>query len=220
MKTKIVLADDHEIMRNGLRVLLEKSGEHTVVGEAETGRQALKLTRDLKPDIVVMDIGMPDLNGIEATRQLKSEFPDVSVVALSMHTDRRFVTGMLEAGASAYVLKSSAFKEVAEAIRMVQVGRIYTSPKVTDMVMEDYIRKLAKPEQAAAPKPLLTPREREVLQLLAEGKSSKEIADILNISVSTVDTHRQRVMEKLDLHSVAELTKYAIREGLTALNGD
>jgi RNA polymerase sigma factor (sigma-70 family) len=219
MDATIVLADDHEVMRDGLRAFLEKSGEYTVVGEAETGRQALRLARELKPGIVVMDINMPDLNGIEATRQIKAEFPDVKVVVLSMHTERRFVTAMLEAGASAYVLKSSAFKEVAEAINAVQVGRIYTSPKVTDLVMDDYIRQLAKSETAAALSSPLTPREREVLQLLAEGNSSKQIADALNISVNTVDTHRHRIMEKLDLHSAAELTKYAIREGITSLDG-
>ena len=218
MRTTIVLADDHEIMRNGLRALLEKSGEHTVIGEAESGREAIRLVRDLKPDIVVMDIGMPDLNGIEATRQLSSESPGVRVVALSMHRDRRFVTGMLEAGASAYVLKSGAFNEVMEAIGAVLVGRIYTSPKVTDMVMEDYIRKLSLPQSDLTPKSPLTPREREVLQLLAEGNSSKEIADALNISVNTVDTHRHRIKEKLNLRSVAELTKYAIREGFTSLD--
>jgi DNA-binding NarL/FixJ family response regulator len=190
-----------------------------VVGEAENGRQALRLVRELRPDIVVMDIGMPELNGIEATRQIKAEFPEIGVVALSMHKERRFVTGMLEAGASAYVLKSSAFQEVAAAISTVRGGRIFTSPQVTDMLMEDYIRRLARPETAAAPKPVLTPREREVLQLLAEGKSSKEIAGALHVSVNTVDTHRHRIMEKLDLHSVAELTKYAIREGFTSLNG-
>lgn len=212
----ILLADDHEIMRQGLRSLLERERDLEIVGEAENGREAVRLAEELEPDVVVMDIGMPDLNGIEATRQIKGTRPKVKVVALSMHADRRFVTGMLGAGASGYVLKSGAFEEVVAAVRAVLGNRLYTSPKITDVVMEDYLRKLTQPEPAQESP--ITPREREVLQLLAEGKSTKEIAAQLFVSGNTVDTHRRRIMEKLDLHSVAELTKYALREGLTSLD--
>jgi DNA-binding NarL/FixJ family response regulator len=215
MTTTIVLADDHRVMREGMRSLLEKERGFSVVGEAQNGREALHLVREKKPDVVVMDIGMPDLNGIDATRRIAVEVPTVKVVALSMHSDRRFVTGMLEAGAKGYVLKSGAYEEVVAAIRAVISGRIYTSPEVTDVVMQDYVRKLTHPEPA--PESPLTPREREVLQLMAEGKTTKKIAQALHVSVNTVDTHRHRIMAKLDLHSVAELTKYAIREGLTEL---
>jgi DNA-binding NarL/FixJ family response regulator len=216
MTTRILLADDHKIMRDGLRVLLERESELAVVGEAENGRQAVRLARELEPEVVVMDVAMPDLNGMEAARQIKSELPSIKVIALSMHRDRRFIKGMLEAGALGYVLKESAFEEVAEAIHKVLTGRIYTSPKISDIVMEDYVRQLSHPEpQRESP---LTPREREVLQLLAEGNSSKQIGRRLNVSVNTVDTHRHRIMDKLDLHSVAELTKYALKVGLTSLD--
>jgi DNA-binding NarL/FixJ family response regulator len=215
-KTTVILADDHKMLRNGLRFLFEQQEEFEVVGEAGDGRSAVRMVLDLEPDVLVMDIAMPDLNGIEATRQIKAAAPQVKVIALSMHADRRFVEGMLGAGASGYVLKSSASEELVSAIREVTSGRVYTSPKITHVVMESYVRKLTQPEPGE-PSPI-TPREREVLQLLAEGKSTKEIASHLYLSVNTVDTHRRHIMEKLDLHSVAELTKYAIREGLTSLD--
>jgi len=216
MKTRILLADDHEILREGLRTLLQKRPDLEIVGEARDGRTALEMTRDLKPDIVVMDIGMPDLNGIEATRQIRAEVPGVKVITLSMHSERRFVTGMLGAGASAYVLKSSALEELLDAVRAVRENRFYTSPEITDIVVQDYVDQMSRPGlEARSP---LTPREREVLQLIAEGLSSREISSRLHVSTNTVDTHRRRIMEKLDLHTVAELTKYALREGLTSLN--
>jgi DNA-binding NarL/FixJ family response regulator len=215
MTVRILLADDHKIIRDGLRSLLEKEEEFTVLGEAENGREAVRMTRELRPEVVLMDIAMPGLNGIEAARQIRSEAPEVKIVALSMHHERRFVMRMLEAGASGYVLKAGAFEEVAEAVRAVMTDRIYTSPKITDLVMKDYVRQLSRPKEESP----LTPREREVLQLLAEGNSSKAIAESLNISVNTVDTHRHRIMEKLSLRSIAELTKYALREGLTSING-
>lgn len=217
MRTTVLLADDHKIMRDGLRALLEKEHDLEVVGETDNGRGAVRLARELKPDVVVMDVGMPDLNGIEATRQITAEVPSTRVVALSMHADRRFVTGMLSAGASGYVLKAGAFEELSSAIRAVMARRVYMSPQITDLVVEDYVRRLSEPVPAAESP--LTPREREVLQLLAEGRSTKEIATRLHLSASTVDTHRRHIMEKLDLHTVAELTKYAIREGLTSVNG-
>lgn len=216
MKTRILLADDHEILRAGLRSLLDQRDDVEVVGEARTGREALQMALEMNPDVIVMDIGMPDLNGIEATRQIKQELPDVKVIALSMHADRRFVTGMLGAGASAYVLKAAALEELLDALQAVKEFRLYTSPKITDLVVQDYVRKLSTPvTEDGSP---LTPREREVLQLIAEGHSTKEISSKLTVSVNTVDTHRRRIMEKLDIHAVAELVKYALREGLTSLD--
>jgi len=214
MQIKILLADDHEIIRNGLRSLIEKELGLRVIGEAEDGRMALRLARDLKPDMVVMDIGMPDLNGIEATRQITTDVPGVKVLALSMHTDKRFVTGMLKAGASGYMLKEGAFEELIHAIRLVASNHTYLSPGIASVLVDD----LRHPVQDKGPAlPLLTAKEREVLQLVAEGKSTKETASQLNVSVKTVETHRQHIMGKLDIHSVAELTKYAVREGLTSL---
>ena len=216
MKVRILIADDHAIMRQGLRSMLSDEPGFEVVGEAGDGREAIRLVRDLEPDVVVMDVGMPELNGVEAARQVVRDHPQVRVVALSMHADRRFVTGMLEAGAAGYVLKGAVFEELVEAIRAVRSGRVYTSQKVTDMVMSDFVRSLGRGEPATAS--LLTPREREVVQLLAEGKGTRQVAEALTISVNTVDTHRRRAMEKLDVSSLAELTKYAIREGLTSLD--
>jgi len=213
---KILLADDHKLMREGLRMLLEKLGRMTIVGEADNGVSAVRMVRDLKPDLVLMDIAMPDLNGIEATRRIMTESPGVKVIALSMHADKRFVRGMFMAGATGYVLKGSAFEEVATAIRTVAAGRIYISPKITDQVLGDYIKLLTKPSpRGESP---LSDREREVLQMLAEGKSSRMIAECLHVSVTTVDTHRKHIMDKLGFRTIAELTKYAVREGLTSLD--
>jgi len=213
---KILLADDHKLMREGLRMLLEKLGRITIVGEADDGVSAVRMARDLKPDLVLMDIAMPDLNGIEATRRIMTEAPGVKVIALSMHADKRFVRHMFAAGAAGYVLKGSAFEEVAAAIKTVAAGRIYISPKITDQVLAEYVKQLIKPS-AGAESPL-SGREREVLQMLAEGKSSRKIAGRLHVSVTTVDTHRKHIMDKLGFRSIAELTKYAIREGLTSLD--
>lgn len=213
---KILLADDHKLMREGLRMLLEELGGITVVGEAGNGISAVRMARDLEPDLVLMDIAMPDLNGIEATRRIMIESPGVKVIALSMHADKRFVRHMFAAGAAGYVLKGSAFEEVAAAIKKVAAGRIYISPKITDQVLAEYVKQLTKPS-AGAESPLSV-REREVLQMLAEGKSSRKIAERLHVSVTTVDTHRKHIMDKIGFRTIAELTKYAVREGLTSLD--
>ena len=197
-------------------MLLEKLSGITIVGEAGDGISAVRMARDLKPDLVLMDIAMPDLNGIEATRRIRTEAPGVKVIALSMHMDKRFVRHMFAAGASGYVLKESAFEEVSMAIKAVAMGRLYISPKITDQVLAEYVKQLTKP--SAGEESPLSGREREVLQMLAEGKSSRKIAERLHISVTTVDTHRKHIMDKLGFRTIAELTKYAVREGLTSLD--
>lgn len=216
MALKIVLADDHQIFREGLRTLLSKQQNLQVVGEASDGRSAVRLVHEQEPDIVILDIAMPDLNGIEAARHIKREAPEVRLIALSMHADRRFVTGVLQAGASAYLLKECAFDELLDAIAAVEAGKIYLSPAITGIVVEDYLQHISKSGEPT-PAESLTSREREVLQLLAEGKNTKEIAAMLHVSSKTIETHRRQIMQKLGLRSVAELTKYAIREGLTSL---
>ncbi len=215
MSIRILLADDHKITRQGLRSLLDKEFDMEVVAEAEQGRTAVRLVRDLLPDVVIMDVSMPDLNGMEATRQIVGEFSGVKVVALSMHSDTLFVSEMLKSGASGYLLKDCAFEELARAIRTVVAGRTYLSPSVSGVVVNVYLHRLSKADFSGLE--VLTDREREVLQLLAEGKSTKQIALKLHISVKTVETHRRQIMNKLDIHTVAELTKYAIRKGLTSL---
>ena len=214
MSIKVLIADDHQIMREGLRAMLEKEPDIVVLGEAEDGRMIERLARELAPDVIIMDVAMPDLNGIEATRQIVAELPAVKIIALSMHDDRRFVLNMLKAGAAGYMLKDSAFTDLAKAIRVVMSGKTYLSHEVTDIVVRDYVSSSQSGESSAFH--LLSPREREVLQLLAEGKTSALIGESLHISVKTVETHRQQIMVKLKIRSVAELTKYAIREGLTS----
>ena len=214
-KVKILLADDHRILRSGLRELLEKQPEFEVVAEAENGREAVGLCRKLLPDVAIMDITMPDLNGVEATRKITAECSRTKVIILSVHSEQRFVTEVIKAGASGYILKDCEFDEMISAISTVTSGRIYLCSQVTTIVRNDYIQHLIRAE-SASPK-TLTAREREVLQLIAEGKSTKEIAFSFNLSVKTIEAHRQRIMDKLNIHNVAELTKYAIREGLTLL---
>ncbi len=214
MSIRILLADDHKIMRDGLRSLLEKQSDMEVVAEAENGRTTVQLAQKLLPDVVIMDIAMPDLNGIEATRQIIATAPSVKVLALSMHSNRAFVTGMLSAGASGYLLKDSAFEELARAIRVIVMNQTYLGLGITKAVVKDYVRHLSATDPSV---PHLSPKEREVLQLLAEGMTTKQIASRLYVSVKTIETHRQKIMEKLDIHNIAGLTKYAIREGLTHL---
>jgi two-component system response regulator NreC len=215
MSIKILIADDHTIMRSGLRSLIDKEPDMEVVAEAENGRMAVQLALKFSPDVVIMDITMPDLNGIEASHQILSRAPDIKVVALSMHSDEQFVVEMLNAGASGYLLKDCAFGELCLAIRAVVANQNYLSPGIASVVIKDYLHELsrAKPPVSC----VLTLREREVLQLVAEGKSSKKIASILHVSVKTVETHRQQIMDKLNIHSVAELTKYAVLKGITSL---
>ena len=216
MAIRIILADDHEITREGLRSLLEKENDLCVIAEAGDGRATLDLVDQLKPDVVVMDITMPKLNGIDATRAIALSHPSIKVVALSVHSDRLFVSEMLSAGASAYLLKESSFKELTRAIRLVMKGGTYLCPRVIDTVVKDYADQVLKKDSLALP--TLTNREREILQLLAEGNSAKEIAHSLNLSVKTVHTHRQRIMEKLEIDNVAGLVKFAIRHGMTTLD--
>jgi DNA-binding NarL/FixJ family response regulator len=216
MSVKILLADDHKIMRDGLRALIEKRPDLQVVAEAENGQAAVKLNRKFRPDVILMDINMPDLNGIDASRQIVQEFPDSKIIAFSMHTDHQFVVGALKAGVSGYLQKDSAFEELAQAIRTVVANRTYLSSRITSDVVNGYVEKLLADESAGPA--CLTDREREVTQLYAEGHASKEIAYRLNLSVKTIETHRRNILEKLDITSVAELTKFAIREGLTTLD--
>ncbi|KKM74677.1 hypothetical protein LCGC14_1397940 [marine sediment metagenome] len=215
MSIRVLLSDDHRIVREGLRSLLEKEPDIKVVGEAEDGYSTIELARKLKPQVVVMDVTMPGLNGIEATHQITKEMPNIKVLALSMHTDQRFIEGMLRAGAIGYLPKDCASEELVLAIRTVLSNQTYLSPSIADVVRRDYLSQRRGADISVSY--VLTEREREVLQLMAEGKNTKEIASRLQVSVKTIETFRQHIMQKLNLHSLAELTKYAIREGLTSL---
>jgi len=210
---RILLADDHAVMRTGLRLVLERQRDFHVVGEASDGREALALAQQQKPDVIVMDIGMPNLNGIEAARQVTAALPQACVVILSMHSDEAYVLRALKAGARGYLLKESAESDLIAAIRAVHSGKAFFSPAVSRMLVEDYVRQLQDREIEDSYE-LLTTREREVLQLIAEGKSNKEIANMLNLSLYTVETHRGNLMEKLNLHTVPELILYAVRKGV------
>ena len=215
MSKKVFLADDHEIMREGLSALLRKHSGLELVGQASDGRKTVEMACELMPDIVLMDIAMPNLNGIEATRQLTSKLPDTKVMALSTHSTKSFIVKMLRAGAKGYMLKDSAFEELVTGINAMLEGRTYLCAKIANVVLIDYMNMLADPKRLGGD--TLTPREREVLQLVAEGATTKEIALNLHVSAKTVDSHREHIMNKLDIHNVAELTKYAVREGVTFL---
>jgi DNA-binding NarL/FixJ family response regulator len=210
---RILLADDHAVMRTGLRLVLERQADFEVVGEASDGREAVAMVQKLLPNVLVTDIGMANLNGIEAARQVAATAPQTSVVILSMHSDESYVLRALKAGAKAYLLKESAESDLIAAIRAVHSGKAFFSPAVSRMLVEDYVRQLQDREIEDSYE-LLTTREREILQLVAEGKSNKEIAAVLNLSLYTVETHRGNLMEKLGLHTVPELILYAVRKGV------
>ncbi len=213
MKIRVLLAEDHTIVRKGLLSLLEAEEDIQVAGEAEDGRQAVSLVKKIHPDVVLMDISMPKLNGLEATRQIKKILPDVKVLILTVHTDEEYVYQILKAGASGYLVKQAAVEELIIAIKSVYKGDFFLSPSISKTVIEEYIQK-AKTSGEEDRFAFLTGREREVLQLIAEGHSNKEIAYLLNISVKTVEAHRANLMAKLDIHTTAELTQYSIRKGL------
>ena len=212
-ETRILLADDHAVIRSGLKLVLERQPDFKVVAEAGDGREAVKLAEATRPHVAVLDIAMPNLNGIEAARQMMAGVPGLAVVILSMHSDEGYVLRALKAGARAYLLKESAEGDLIAAVRAVREGKAFFSPAISHLLVEDYVRQLQDREIEDSYE-LLTPREREIVQLLAEGKTNKDIANLLNLSVYTVDTHRGNLMEKLNLHSVPELILYAVRKGI------
>jgi len=216
MSLKILVVDDHTIVREGLRALIDKEADMKVVAEAGTGAEAIRIARDCSHDVIVMDISMPDMNGIDATRQILKECPDSRILALSMEADRRFVVEVLKAGAKGYLLKDVLFAELATAIRSVAAGETYLVPRVTEVIVKEYLQRI--PLQETLDCKALTPREREILQMIADGMNAKEIAHASNVSIKTIETQRSSIMQKLGLFSIATLTKYAIREGLTSLN--
>jgi DNA-binding NarL/FixJ family response regulator len=215
MPIRILLADDHAIVRDGLRALLEKQPDMTVSGEASDGREAVQIAEEHSPDVVVMDIAMPTMNGIEATRRIMASRPATAVVILSMHQDESYVLRSLKAGARGYLLKDSLRSDVVEAIRSVAQGRSFLTKKVSRLMQEDYIRQMER-RGVDDSYDLLTDREREILQLVAEGRTNKEVANVLNIGLTTVETHRTHILQKLGLHSVPELILYAVRKGIIA----
>jgi DNA-binding NarL/FixJ family response regulator len=215
MNVKVLIADDHASFREGLRSLFEKEQGIAIVGEAANGNEAVELARNLHPDVVLMDITMPGLNGIEATRRIVAQREATRVLAFSMESDRRFIVEVIEAGASGYVLKEVRFQELVTAVRAVARGENYFSPEIAELIIRDYLKRI--PEGLPLTHNSLTPREREMLQLIADGRNTKEIAAQYDISIKTVEVHRHNIMNKLGLYSVAELTKYAVREGLTSL---
>lgn len=215
MTTSILLVDDHQLMRDGLHALLEDQQDIDIIGDASNGHDAMKLAAEIKPDIILMDVGLPDLNGIEATRRIIASGQAVRIIALSMHADKRYVLEMFKAGAAGYLLKNCASDELVRAIDTVNAGGCYVSPSVSHIVVEHLTGGAEGPNDSVYSK--LTNREREVLQLLSEGKTSRQIAEMLGLAIRTVETHRREIMRKLNLRTVAALTKYAVREGLTSL---
>ena len=216
MTISILLVDDHRMVRQGLGALVCEQADMKIVGEADSGREAVSMAHELQPDLVILDISMPDMNGIEAARRILAGCSHTKVMALSMHADKRFVAEMLKTGASGYLLKSSVFSDLVRAIRSVMNGNTYLSPELTEDVVKGYLNQLEVARDSTLT--VLSGREREVLQLIAEGRTSKEIATALDVSVRTVETHRRQIMSKLDIHTVAGLTKLAIKEGLTSLD--
>lgn len=216
MTIRIQLADDHMITREGLKSLIQNEKHMKIVAEVDNGRSAVAEALRLIPDIIIMDINMPGLNGIDATRQILAQHPHIKVIALSMFSERRYVMGMLKAGVSGYLLKNCAFNELLDAIGTVSKGSRYLSQQITDMVMDDFV--MGRPADDLSQTVSLTIREREVLQLIAEGLSSVQIATRLHVSEKTISTHRRKIMDKLNIHTIAGLTKFAIREGMTTLD--
>jgi two-component system response regulator NreC len=214
-RIRVLLADDHNVMRNGLRLLLERQPNLVVIGETSDGRETVRMTGKLRPDVVIMDIAMPNLNGIEASRQIVSSNPEIAIVILSMHSDESYVIRALKAGARAYLLKDSAEGDLIGAIHAISEGKSFFSPAISRILVEDYMRQLEQ-KNIEDTYELLTSREREILQLIAEGKSNKEVAGVLNVSVYTVETHRTHILQKLNLHNVPELILYAVRKGIIA----
>jgi len=212
METKVLLADDHTILREGLRMVLDAQPQITVVGEASDGREAVEMAETLRPDVVVMDIAMPNLNGLDATRQIKKRWPEIRVVILTMHENQQYLMQIVKAGATGAVLKRSAGTELLTAIKAAARGQSYFSPSIASMMLEDYRLRLR--DEGIDDPEVLTEREREVLQLVAEGLTNQEIADALFVSIKTVQTHRSHIMEKLGVHDRTELVKYAIRTGM------
>jgi DNA-binding NarL/FixJ family response regulator len=217
MKIKIILVDDHKILREGICSLVKGFPDMEVVGEAADGISALKLVEELSPDVVIMDISMPELNGIDATRQIIAKHLGVKVIALSMHYDKQFVSEIFKAGASGYLLKDCAFDEMEHAIRVVIDNKTYINPQIASLVVESLVTQPAATTTNTQSFSLLTKREKEILQLIAEGNSTKQIASQLSVSAKTIESHRRQVMGKLNIRNVAELTKYAIREGITSI---
>jgi DNA-binding NarL/FixJ family response regulator len=215
MKTKILLVDDHKILRDGICSIVKGYPDMEVIGEAANGKEALRLVKELSPDVVIMDISMPDLNGIDATRRIIADNPNIKVIALSMHHDKQFVSEIFKAGASGYLLKDCAFDELEHAVNIVMDGKTYINPQIASLVIESLVNQPQATSQKSFS--LLTDREREVLQLISEGQSTKDIASKLSVSAKTIESHRRQVMGKLNIRNIAELTKYAIREGLTSV---
>ena len=215
MARKILIADDHRIVREGLTALLAKEDKYKIVGYAKNGHEAIRQAVEKKPDVVIMDLNMPELNGFTAIKKIVSNNDNIKILVLSMLSDKRFISRAFKEGAKGYVLKDCAYDELINAIEAVCSGGIYISPDIAGVVIEKFV---SQPQDSYVHEDLLSAREREVLQLLAEGKSTKEIAYILDLSPKTIETHRSQIMGKLDIHNIAELTKYAIREGLTDLN--
>ncbi len=215
MAIKILLADDHAIVRDGLRRSLQQEEDMEVIGQAKDGLSTIQMSRELSPDIVLMDISMPDINGMDTCREITRDFPHIKVIGLSMHSAKRFVSEMFKAGASGYLPKNCEFTELVTAIRTVMSGKTYLSPSIADVVVDNFVRVSAEEKNSVFF--TLTKRERQVLQLMAEGKTTKQIGQSLHISPKTVEAHRLRVMEKLNINNVAQLTKYAIQEGLTTI---
>ncbi|MCK4403505.1 MAG: response regulator transcription factor [candidate division Zixibacteria bacterium] len=216
-KVKLLVADDHKIFRQGIKKLLEEESDLQVVGEAANGREAVKKATELKPDVILMDIAMANLNGLEATKQIKKVLPDIKVIMLTMHKNEEYILQSFQAGASGYILKEGAVEELVSAIRSIHQDKSFLSPTISKTLIDAYLRKM-ETGKTATPFDLLTDREREVLQLIAEGYTNREVAKSLFISVKTVEAHRAHIMQKLNIHDIAKLVKYAIQKGLVDLN--